>query len=214
MSNNFNYCWVFKRGLPERICDEIIQNAKLKSNEQRVAITGDFGQDRDPEKNPLSKKEKKQLNNIRKSNVIWMDDTWIYKEIHPFIANANVAAGWDYETHWSESCQFTKYSKGDFYDWHSDSWRMPYESKGFEKGKIRKLSVTVCLSDPNEFEGGDLQFDYRDQHPKKPKPIHTVNDIKKGSIIVFPSWVWHRVTPVTKGIRNSLVIWTCGWPFK
>jgi len=214
MNNSFNYCWVFKRGLPERVCDEIIKNAELKKNQQRMAITGDFGHGRDVVKNPLNKKETKKLNSIRKSNVIWMNDNWIYKEVHPFISNANVAAGWNYETHWSESCQFTKYNKNDFYDWHSDSWRMPYESEGFEKGKIRKLSVTVCLSDPNEFEGGDLQFDYRDLHPKKPKPIHTVNDIKKGSIIVFPSWVWHRVTPVKKGTRHSLVIWTCGWPFK
>ena len=214
ISDNFNYCWVFKRGLPERVCDEIIKSAQLKSNQQRMAITGDFGHSRDVVKNPLNKKETKKLNKIRKSNIIWMNDNWIYKEIHPFIANANKEAGWNYETNWSESCQFTKYNKGDFYDWHSDSWRLPYKSDGIENGKVRKLSVTVCLSDPNVFKGGDLQFDYRDQHPKRPKQIHTVNDMKKGSIIVFASWVWHRVTPVTKGIRYSLVIWTCGWPFK
>ena len=47
MNNSFNYCWVFKRGLPERVCDEIIKNAELKKNQQRMAITGDFGHGRD-----------------------------------------------------------------------------------------------------------------------------------------------------------------------
>ena len=79
MNNSFNYCWVFKRGLPERVCNEIIKNAELKKNQQRIAITGDFGYDRDVIKNPLNKKETKKLNNIRKSNVIWMDDNWINK---------------------------------------------------------------------------------------------------------------------------------------
>jgi len=214
MSDNFYYYWMFNEGLPERICDEIIQYGKDNKDRETTGIIGELGQGRDIKKNPLSKKETKKLHKLRKSNVVWMDDPWIYKEIHPFIERANIEAEWNYQYDWSETCQFTKYEKGDYYDWHCDSWRAPYKQGNFQKGKIRKLSVTVCLSDSNSFKGGDLQFDYRDQHPKRPKPIHTVTNVSKGSIIVFPSWLWHRVTPVTKGIRHSLVIWSCGWPFK
>ena len=214
MSDNFYYYWMFNEGLPERICDEIIQYGKDNKDRETTGIIGELGQGRDIKKNPLSKKETKKLHELRKSNVVWMDDPWIYKEIHPFIERANIEAEWNYQYDWSETCQFTKYEKGDYYDWHCDSWRAPYKQGNFQKGKIRKLSVTVCLSDSNSFKGGDLQFDYRDQHPRGPKPIHTVTNVSKGSIIVFPSWLWHRVTPVTKGIRHSLVIWSCGWPFK
>lgn len=209
----FNYFWIFKEGLPKRICDDIIKYGDLKKEEERLGIIGDIG-DRDITKKPLTKKELKKLYELRKSNIVWMEDRWIYQEVHPFIHAANKQAGWNYQWDWSETSQYTIYNKGGYYDWHCDSWPAPYKGEGEQKGKIRKLSVTVCLSDASEFEGGDLEFDYRNVHPKKPKPIIKASDLTKGSIVVFPSWVWHRVTPVTKGIRKSLVVWSCGWPFK
>ena len=151
MSDNFYYYWMFNEGLPERICDEIIQYGKDNKDRETTAIIGELGQGRDIKKNPLSKKETKKLHKLRKSNVVWMDDPWIYKEIHPFIERANIEAEWNYQYDWSETCQFTKYEKGDYYDWHCDSWKVPYKQGNFQKGKIRKLSVTVCLSDSNSF---------------------------------------------------------------
>ena len=134
-------------------------------------------------------------------------------------SQANELAGWNFEWDWSESCQFTKYKKGQYYDWHCDSWDKPYVNtqnpQDPTNGKIRKLSVTVTLSDPKEYKGGELEFDYRDLDPdKKRKPVKCKEILPKGSLVVFPSFVWHRVCPVKSGERNSLVIWNLGYPFQ
>jgi len=82
-------------------------------------------------------------------------------------------------------------------------------------GKIRKLSVTVTLSDPKDYKGGELEFDFRNMDPDKKRNVKKCTEIlPKGSLVVFPSFVWHRVCPVKSGERNSLVIWNLGWPFK
>jgi len=78
--------------------------------------------------------------------------------------------------------------------------------------KIRKLSVTISLNDPSEYDGGNLKFDLG---PHRPDRYHTCEEIRpRGSIIVFPSHVYHQVTPVTRGTRYSLVAWNLGKPFK
>ena len=80
---------------------------------------------------------------------------------------------------------------------------------------IRKLSVTVSLSDEEEYKGGELEFDFRNLDPDKKRNIYKCKEIlPKGSLVVFPSFVWHRVCPVKKGSRYSLVIWNLGRPFR
>ena len=75
--------------------------------------------------------------------------------------------------------------------------------------------MTCTLSDPNDYKGGELQFDFRNNEHNKKSKIITCNEIKpRGSIVVFPSHVWHRVKKVTSGTRYSLVIWNVGYPFK
>ena len=146
-----------------------------------------------------------------------MNDRWVYKEIQPYVHQANANAGWNFEWDFSESCQFTKYKKGQYYDWHCDSWDRPYQRQQGDpsNGKIRKLSVTVTLSDPKDYKGGELEFDFRNLDPDKPrKPVKCKEILPKGSLVVFPSFVWHRVCPVKSGERNSLVIWNLGYPFK
>jgi PKHD-type hydroxylase len=180
-----------------------------------MAITGGYGRDRDLTKQPLTKEEVKDLQKKRDSNIVWMSDRWIYKEIQPYVHQANANAGWNFDWDFSEACQFTIYKKGQYYDWHCDSWDKPYMEEGPTKGKIRKLSVTVTLTDPKEYKGGELEFDFRNLDPDKKPNIRTCTEIlPKGSLVVFPSFVWHRVKPVTKGERNSLVIWNLGYPFK
>lgn len=79
-------------------------------------------------------------------------------------------------------------------------------------GKMRKLSVTVSLSDPKDYDGGNLNFDLG---PHRPDRYHECTEIRpRGSIIVFPSYIYHQVTPVTRGTRYSLVAWNLGYPFK
>ena len=76
-------------------------------------------------------------------------------------------------------------------------------------GNLRKLSMTVQLTDPDEYEGGLFQID-RGPHFDNER-YYTVSEImQRGSIIVFPSFVYHQVTPVTKGARESLVMWSMG----
>jgi len=135
----------------------------------------------------------------------------------PFIDLANKNAEWNFDWDFLEECQFTKYKKGQFYDWHCDSWEHPYDKPNDPKehGKIRKLSVTLNLSDPKDYTGGELEFDYNDGGPMNDSKRSVCKEIlPKGSLVVFPSHVWHRVKPVTSGERNSLVIWNLGYPFR
>ena len=208
--NLTNYYWYFQRAIPERICDDIVRYGK--SLQDQMAVTGGYGN------RPLNKNQVKDLKKKRNSDIVWMNDRWIYKEIQPYVHQANANAGWNFQWDFSESCQFTKYTKGQFYDWHCDSWDKPYIKESVNDmthGKIRKLSVTVTLSDPKEYEGGELEFDFRNKDPDKKRNVLKCKEIlPKGSLVVFPSFVWHRVCPVTKGERKSLVIWNLGWPYK
>ena len=115
-----HYYWYFKSAVPERICDDIVRYGK--SLQDRMATTGGFG---DPK--TLNNKQIKDLKSKRDSNIVWMSDRWIYKEIQPFVHQANANAGWNFQWDFSESCQFTKYNKNQYYDWHCDSWEKPYE---------------------------------------------------------------------------------------
>ncbi len=202
------YYWYFQSVIPPKICDDIIEYGK--SQQEHIALTGDYKPD------SVSEDDIKDVSKKRKSNIVWMDDPWIYKEIHPFIHAANQNAGWNFQWDFSESCQFTKYKLNQFYDWHCDSWAKPYnkpEDKNTH-GKVRKLSVTVSLSDETEYEGGDFEFDFRNTDSGSNQPRLCKEIRPKGSVVVFPSFVWHRVKPVTSGTRYSLVIWNLGWPFK
>ena len=79
-------------------------------------------------------------------------------------------------------------------------------------GKVRKLSVTISLNKPEEYKGGNLRFDFG---PHADKRYHTCKEIRpQGSVIVFPSHIYHQVTPVTEGTRYSLVAWNLGYPFR
>ena len=209
--NLTNYYYYFQSAVPARICDEIVKYGKSISDQ--MAVTGGFDNGK-----KLNKNQIKDLKKKRNSNIVWLNDRWIYKEIHPYVHQANASAGWNFNWDWSESCQFTKYEKGQFYDWHCDSWDKPYvreNQSAPDHGKIRKLSVTVSLSDPKEYKGGELEFDFRNNDPdKKVKPYKCKEILPKGSLVVFPSFVWHRVCPVVKGSRYSLVIWNLGYPFR
>ena len=206
--NLTNYYWYFKSAIPERICDDIVKYGQQLQDQ--MALTGGLVDKK------LNQKQIKDLKKKRDSNVVWISDRWVYKEIQPYVHQANANAGWIFDWDYSESCQFTKYKKGQYYDWHCDSWDQPYNVPNTPSyGKIRKLSVTVTLSDPKNYKGGELEFDFRNKDVGKKNNIHKCTEIlPKGSLVVFPSFVWHRVCPVKSGERNSLVIWNLGWPYK
>jgi len=173
---------------------------------------------------------------VRDSEVCWFNDDWLYNLIHPYLHTANKQAGWQYEWDFSESFQFTKYHKGGFYGWHSDgnscnlskykryipgvSPTTPdggipkgYTSNPNYIGKVRKLSMTINLNKPGDYDGGNLKFDFGPHSGGK--RFQEIEEIRpQGSIIVFPSFLYHQVTPVTRGTRYSMVLWSLGKPFK
>ena len=210
--NLSNYYWYFTSAIPPKICDDIIKYGLSK--EERMARTGGL------EDRKLSKDEIRNLKHKRSSDVVWLNDPWIYKEIQPYVHIANKNAGWNFQWDHSGACQFTKYKLNQHYDWHCDSWNRPYNKPNnpSEHGKIRKISMTCQLTDGSEYEGGELEFDYRDYDPYMRDTSKHVVQVKeilpKGSIVLFPSFVWHRVKPVTSGTRYSLVVWNLGYPFQ
>ena len=80
-------------------------------------------------------------------------------------------------------------------------------------GKVRKISMTLNLNEPGQYEGGNLLFDFG--HHQEGEQYYECKEMRpQGSIIIFPSFLPHCVTPLTKGIRYSLVLWCLGRPFK
>ena len=145
----------------------------------------------------------------RKSQIKWIHSSNETSNLFLHLENLIDHANKDYYNfdiiNSSEAIQYTEYGESDNgeYGWHTDAFTPsapPY----------RKLSLTIQLSDPNEYEGGDLQISI----PQPEKNVITTVPKEKGKIIIFPSYMWHRVTPVTKGIRKSLVWWVGGSPFR
>ena len=210
--NLTNHYWYFKSALTPKFCDDVI--AYANSQKEVMARTGGYGDKK------LNKDQVLDLKKKRNSDLVWLNDLWIYKELHPFVREANHKAGWDFQWERSESCQFTKYKLNQYYDWHCDGWDKPYDRKDKndpDNGKIRKLSMTCQLTDGSEYQGGELEFDFRNYDPhmrdESKHKIQCKEILPKGSIIVFPSFVWHRVKPVISGTRYSLVVWHLGNKF-
>jgi len=99
----------------------------------------------------------------------------------------------------TEMAQYTEYPEGGFYDWHTDN-----DVNCQNEPPVRKISMTCLLSPEHEFEGGDLEL------MKEGKAVK----LKQGHAIFFASFVRHRVAPVTRGNRKSLVMWFGGTPFR
>ena len=123
----------------------------------------------------------------------------MYDEVNTFIQKTNRNHFGFGDIRITENEQFTEYPEGGFYDWHMDcDVNMTHEPP------VRKISMTLLLNDPKEFEGGQLEL----MAPGK------FADLKQGHAIIFASFLNHRVNPVTKGMRQSLVVWFGGKAFR
>jgi len=201
------FYWYFNDIFPKKFINKILKTGLAA--EKKLAVTGKYKDKK------ISSKEKKDLCKTRYSEICWLSEQYIYDAIYPYLYIANKNAGWNFEFSWSEDAQFTVYKKDMHYDWHMDSRQEPYPATANPnlKGKIRKITSVLLLSDPKDFEGGELQFNFKNGGGAV-KPL-TVTELKgKGSLIVFPSFVWHRVKPVTKGVRYSMPIFHVGQPWK
>ena len=141
---------------------------------------------------------------IRRSKVSWLElaenSQWIYDKIAYIVRNLN-GKFYNFDIHgFVEDMQFTIYDSEQLghYNWHQDI--------GASNSSPRKLSFVLQLSDPSEYEGGDLEL-FHGVEPAKVKK-------EKGFAVVFPSYMLHRVTPVTSGIRKTLVVWVAGPTFR
>ena len=136
--------------------------------------------------------------------------------MNDFTSTANKNANWNIEINWNEDMQFTTYTKAGHYDWHMDQFDQPYDKSSHKNliGKIRKLSCIINLSNPKTYEGGDL-YVANDNFISHKRDVIRVSDFKnQGSVIVFPSFLFHKVSPLKKGKRYSLVNWSIGYPWK
>ena len=142
------------------------------------------------------------VSEYRKSEIAWLDDNqetrWLYEKIADLckIANRNM---WNFDIWgYQDSFQYTVYyGDGGHYDWHVDL------GPGISN---RKISFVLQLSDPGEYDGGDLQMNPGGQIMTVPKGL--------GTLCFFPSFMLHRVTPLNSGVRKSLVNWFCGANFR
>jgi PKHD-type hydroxylase len=140
---------------------------------------------------------------IRITQTAWLpqnpDTRWIYDRMQAVARQLNDAS-YRYDLRgFSENFQYTVYrgSEGGHYDWHVDQGPMKVQ---------RKLSLSVQLSHGHDYEGCDLQFVGGNKTETGPR--------ERGTVIAFPSYVLHRVTPIVSGVRKSLVVWTTGPNFR
>jgi len=147
----------------------------------------------------------KDLDSIRNSQIHWMTDAKykdilipLYQELATKIRQVNNNQ-WGLSIEGWEPFQYSEYdeSYGGHYDWHID-----YMMKQPNQPLSRKVSFSLGISDENDYEGGELLL----KKDRNPRPFK----LDRGEIIIFPSWMLHKVTPVTKGLRKVIVGWGIG----
>tara|TARA_R100001377_G_scaffold82236_1_gene62434 strand:- start:973 stop:1554 length:582 start_codon:yes stop_codon:yes gene_type:complete len=172
---------------PEQ-CQKIIDCGKSQPPQQAQVGMGKPGGGTDTDK--------------RVTTISWIpfyDMKPMYEDLNNFIQRANENHFGFGDIQVTEQAQFTEYPEGGFYDWHMDcDVNMEHEPP------VRKISMTVLLNHESQFEGGDLEL----MAPGKKAKL------KQGHAITFASFLNHKVTPVTRGVRQSLVVWFGGKPFR
>lgn len=187
---------IVEKAFDTALCDKIVEQAGLFNDATVITTDG---------ASVVNK-------NHRKSKVFWFTDILHNPEIYTTLYNATNKANdnfYNFELHYCEHLQITQYlsSEEGMFRPHTDGG-----STAPDDEQPRKLSVSIMLSDPSEYDGGNLVFyelfDLR--HPE----IERITNAPKGTAIFFPSYVPHEVTPVTRGCRMSLVTWFRGPRFK
>ena len=208
--------YIFPRIVDKVTCERLTKEL-LKETKFQEALVINQGES-DIYDKPGDEERDRQDHNTRKTDIKFLSDkTRLEKEVNEivwhYLREANNLM-FQYDLTYFQAVQFARYRDGGFYDWHQDT-------PGWNQlaGEIRKLSLTLCLTDPEEYEGGNLEFWNGFRKRKEIKlttgKVMTDEEMEKdirdqGTVIVFDSRDWHRVTPVTKGTRYSIVCWSIG----
>ena len=203
----------FKEGVEKETCEKMINLAESKL--PKIS-----------DKEETYDRHIENYEDQEKTDIAWCNEQWIYDLSWSYMDQANDQSGWKYHIQTAENMQIARYKKGMFYDWHPDGKGdhfSAYKSiiNPVVHNRVRKLSMSIILND--NYEGGEFEFatfHRQSEHMEKtwkdrPAPGYLIHspETKQGSVIVFPSDMWHRVKPITKGIRYTLVIWVLGPPY-
>ena len=152
--------------------------------------------------------EDQKLNKTIRNSQISFLNKYKHKAIYDIVYDLGIEANnkaYGFDVNSLETCQFTLYDSSNkgHYDWHTDT---PWVTDSMFH---RKVSVVIQLSDPADYEGGVLEIKDAKLDNEQREAM-----MQKGSVITFPSFAAHRVTPVTKGKRMSLIGWLLGAKFR
>ena len=196
------YFYHLPRAIPAHECEEIIEYGKsLNPKEGKTSASNSM----------LSSEEKQEHSEkIRSSKTAFISDNWLKRDLQSIVEYANKS--WKFNLKYNEDVQFTEYEPRGHYNWHNDSLKNPMNMKNMQ----RKLSTVVQLSSPEDYEGGDLKFNLRglDSNTGDTVMSPPPEFKQQGSLVIFPSFLWHKVEPITSGKRYSLVMWTLGENWK
>ena len=201
MNLDYHY-WTFPDAVSEEKRNTILTGLQDKQFEEGL-ISRDGG----------IVEDKKKRNN----SVTFLYDQFSKDIFIPYINGSNKSSGWNYDIDWLEDVQVSKYGIDKHYGWHHDAIKFSHDNeKGHHinyKGKERKLTALTLLSD--DFSGGEFELAHQILGTNNNTEIEVLPvDLPLGTILVFPSFLWHRVKPVTSGIRHSMQLWCLGPPFK
>ena len=193
--------YLFPRIVKPYVCEAIIKDCMNRNLEPAKVTNIDNSSARDDP-------------NIRKTSIYFVPtdrNNKANKIAWHFLKEANKEM-FHYDLTYFQQIQFSVYKDGGFFDWHTDSYHQD------QPNKTRKLSLSLVLSNPNTFEGGKLEF-YNGGRSWEEKGDATGEQIKmdlesQGTVVVFDSRDYHRVTPVTDGVRHSIVCWATGAAFR
>jgi PKHD-type hydroxylase len=190
LENWDSYCY-YPGLVPADVCDRIVEAALARPSELGVVDDGGGGAKRDT--------------SIRNNSVRWLpfaeDTRFLYELVVETMDQAN-RARWGFDlVGCSDSLQFTEYGADDHYGWHTDLGPGAFST--------RKLSLVLQLSDGDGYKGGAFEVMSPRPNPEQREALR-----RRGTVIVFPSYTLHRVTPIEYGRRYSLVAWIEGPPFR
>ena len=206
--------YVFPRAVPKKECKKLLKYCIKNTKFEEASVINKGFTDSDTEELLMADDRSRTDHNVRKTDIgfITDKDNMVNEVAWHFLREANKIQ-FNYKLEYFQPVQFARYRNGGHYDWHQDA------SGINPHGESRKLSLTFCLTDPNVYEGGELEF-YGGDRPMEDMDLsdgtkitgeQVKQDIRdQGSVIVFDSRDWHRVTPCTKGTRYSIVCWTVG----